>query len=311
MCYVLSCNTPFGRYLVREVKRTSLSFRQHCSMTFKSTGCLAFIEVIHLQAAKGRIWLGAVVGWPIAWCLLLAALAAQLITPMLGPDGITDFYDLAHQAAVSVYFNVSRLTDFSISGLFPILAAGCGGPSSKEFPTSDITIIVPFSAGGGADRVARATAAYSEAGTDVRLRGVPMPGGGAAVGSKFVADAKADGYTLLISPHLVLVGTPLLRDVGYTLDDFAPICALTQINMVLAVSPDRTISSFREFCEMGGKAAIIISDGFAEVGRQDLEDQLFEISQKYDVVYIGPNGLGIIDNFSGLLGYWNSGATLP
>ena len=69
---------------------------------------------------------------------------------------------------------------------------------------------------------------------------------------------------------------------------------------VLAVSPDQVISSFREFCEMGGKGAIIVTDGFAEVGRWDLEDQLLEISRKHDVVYIGPNGLGVIDNFSGL-----------
>jgi len=69
---------------------------------------------------------------------------------------------------------------------------------------------------------------------------------------------------------------------------------------VLAVSPEATIRTFREFCMAGGKGAIIVSDGFAEIGRKDLEDQLVEISQKYGVVYTGPNGLGVIDNFSGL-----------
>ena len=128
-----------------------------------------------------------------------------------------------------------------------LAAACCGRPSSGEFPTNDITIIAPFSAGGGADRIARVTSAYSEAGTDVRIRTVPMPGGGSAVGSKFVADAKPDGYTLLISPHLVLVGTPLLRNVGYTLDDFEPVCILTGLNMVLAVNPDAPWSNLSEF----------------------------------------------------------------
>ncbi len=69
---------------------------------------------------------------------------------------------------------------------------------------------------------------------------------------------------------------------------------------VFAVAPETTISSFRQFCETGGKGAIIVSDGFAEIGRTDLEDQLRAISEQYGVVYIGPNCLGVFDNFSGL-----------
>lgn len=43
-----------------------------------------------------------------------------------------------------------------------------------------------------------------------------------------------------------------------------------------------------------------MSDGFAEIGRTDLEDELRAISEKHGVVYIGPNCLGVFDNFSGL-----------
>ena len=69
---------------------------------------------------------------------------------------------------------------------------------------------------------------------------------------------------------------------------------------VFAVRPDLTIAGFREFCELGGKGAIIVSDGFAEIGRHDLEAELVDISHEHGIVYIGPNGLGIFDNFSGL-----------
>jgi 3-hydroxypropionyl-CoA synthetase (ADP-forming) len=69
---------------------------------------------------------------------------------------------------------------------------------------------------------------------------------------------------------------------------------------VFAVRPELTISGFERFCELGGKGAIIVSDGFAEVGRHDLEDRLKAISRKHNVIYIGPNGLGVFDNFSGL-----------
>lgn len=69
---------------------------------------------------------------------------------------------------------------------------------------------------------------------------------------------------------------------------------------VFAVAPPRTISGFRDFCERGGKGAVIVSDGFAEAGHADLEQELRDISDKHDVVYIGPNGLGVVDNFTGL-----------
>jgi acyl-CoA synthetase (NDP forming) len=69
---------------------------------------------------------------------------------------------------------------------------------------------------------------------------------------------------------------------------------------VFAVNAERTVTIFEEFCKMGGKGAIIFSDGFAEVGRIDLEDRLKEISNTYNVTYIGPNCMGVIDNFSKL-----------
>ena len=69
---------------------------------------------------------------------------------------------------------------------------------------------------------------------------------------------------------------------------------------VFAVSPKRTLEGFEEFCRLGGRGAVIVSDGFAEIGRRDLEDKLKALSRAHDVIYIGPNGLGVIDNFSGL-----------
>ncbi|HCY83720.1 MAG TPA: CoA-binding protein [Desulfobacteraceae bacterium] len=69
---------------------------------------------------------------------------------------------------------------------------------------------------------------------------------------------------------------------------------------VFAVSSERTVAIFEEFCKLGGKGAIIFSDGFAEMGRKDLEDRLVALSETYKVAFVGPNCMGVIDNFSGL-----------
>ncbi len=69
---------------------------------------------------------------------------------------------------------------------------------------------------------------------------------------------------------------------------------------VFAVNPERTVAIFEDFCKLGGKGAIVFSDGFAERGRKDLETRLIELSEQYKVAFIGPNCMGVIDNFSGL-----------
>ena len=69
---------------------------------------------------------------------------------------------------------------------------------------------------------------------------------------------------------------------------------------VFAVNPDATVAGFEEFCQKGGKGAIIISDGFSEAGRADLEKRLMALSEKYRVAYVGPNCMGVIDNHSGI-----------
>ena len=69
---------------------------------------------------------------------------------------------------------------------------------------------------------------------------------------------------------------------------------------VFLIHAEAVVHEFEEFCKIGGKGAIIISDGFAEAGRKDLDEKLFELSRTYGVSYIGPNCLGVINNFIGL-----------
>ncbi|NCD25882.1 MAG: CoA-binding protein [Deltaproteobacteria bacterium] len=69
---------------------------------------------------------------------------------------------------------------------------------------------------------------------------------------------------------------------------------------VFVVNSETVVREFERFCQAGGKGAIIVSDGFAESGRRELEERLRVLSAAHDVAYIGPNCLGIIDNFSGV-----------
>lgn len=70
------------------------------------------------------------------------------------------------------------------------------------------------------------------------------------------------------------------------------------LDMAVVVVPSRLVAQVLDECgRMGVKGAIIISAGFKEVGGDgiDLEQEIQEISLKYDITLVGPNCLGVIN----------------
>jgi len=78
------------------------------------------------------------------------------------------------------------------------LLGGCGSPATKkaEFPTKEITLIVPFSAGGATDIMARHLQPIFKKELNANLVVKNVEGGGSAVGITEVINAKPDGYTV-------------------------------------------------------------------------------------------------------------------
>jgi tripartite-type tricarboxylate transporter receptor subunit TctC len=122
------------------------------------------------------------------------------------------------------------------------------------YPSRNITMIVPFPAGGQADLAARPVAAALE-----RVLGKPVivdnraGGGGGSVGNAQAARAEPDGYTLLmtLSSLAVLPEADRLfnRPVAYEVAQFAPIARVLADPTLLAVpaaSPWKTLAEFVE-----------------------------------------------------------------
>lgn len=65
---------------------------------------------------------------------------------------------------------------------------------------------------------------------------------------------------------------------------------------VIAVKNVIVPKVLKECGEKGVKACIIISAGFSEIGRKDLENEIVKISKEYEIATLGPNCLGLINS---------------
>ncbi len=136
-----------------------------------------------------------------------------------------------------------------LAGLsFALVAGAAGAQTAATYPNRTVTIVVPSTAGGGLDSVARII------GEGLRKHfGQPFvienrPGAATALGAQVVYRAAPDGYTILASPNSPLVFLPLLKkDLNYDASKFTPL-AITGIQpMVLAVKPQFQGKTYADF----------------------------------------------------------------
>jgi tripartite-type tricarboxylate transporter receptor subunit TctC len=132
-----------------------------------------------------------------------------------------------------------------------LLAVTAGPALAQEaFPSRPITMIVPFPPGGVADITGRPTAAALEKALRQPVAVTNRPGAGGAVGNAAVANAKPDGYTILMalsSISVIPAADELFnRKPAYSLDQFAPIALISADPTILVVHPSMPVKSLKE-----------------------------------------------------------------
>ncbi len=118
--------------------------------------------------------------------------------------------------------------------------------TAEKFPTQPIKLIVPWSAGGGTDAIARALAKSGEKHLGVPVIVENKPGGTGALGLGETIKAAADGYTLAILP----VELSFLKDQGIYPFDFSNFTRIMNLNTdpsALTVKADAPWNTLAEF----------------------------------------------------------------
>jgi len=131
-----------------------------------------------------------------------------------------------------------------ISLLFP------AGVMAQDYPTKNITIIVPLAPGGGTDLLARviATKLRDKFGRPVTVEN--RSGAAGNIGAEAVFKAPPDGHTLLFTqPAPLVVNEALYRKLTFQPEEFVPVALVSLQDIMLAVNPAVPAKSLRELID--------------------------------------------------------------
>ncbi|MBT2322096.1 tripartite tricarboxylate transporter substrate binding protein [Variovorax paradoxus] len=132
-----------------------------------------------------------------------------------------------------------------LAGLAGALA--CGAAAAQGWPAKPIRLVVPFSAGGANDLMARAAAEGAS-----KALGQPIvidnkPGAGAALGADIVAKSAPDGYTFLVSAAGVISNSMIKKSLPYKDSDLVPVAMIGLAPSVILVPADAPYKDLKEF----------------------------------------------------------------
>ena len=186
------------------------------------------------------------------------------------------------------------------AAVLPLAQAACSQSSFAQalYPSRNITLIVPFPAGGQADLAARPVAMALE-----RILGKPVivdnraGGGGGSVGNAAAARAEPDGYTLLmtLSSLAVLPEADRLfdRPVAYEVSQFMPIARVLADPTLLAVPASAPWKTAQDFVEDAKKRPGQITYGSSgPYGTLHVAMEMFASSAGIKLLHVPFRGAG-------------------
>lgn len=140
-----------------------------------------------------------------------------------------------------------------VLGALAIGLAACVPAAHAQYPEKPINVIVPFSAGGSADILARMVADHLSRSWKQPVVVQNKPGAGGQIATSYVARSPADGYTLIItSSGTVGVNPYIYKNLSYDpVKDFAHITVLADLPLILVANAE---SRFKTMAQLIAEA---------------------------------------------------------
>src|SRR5690606_8050728 len=122
------------------------------------------------------------------------------------------------------------------------------------YPSKPVTLVVPYTAGGGTDVLARLAASELSTALGQPVIVMNRPGVDGIIGTESVAKAKPDGYTLLVGPSGPMTINPAIhKSLPYSMDNFVPISNIGRLPFFVTVTANLPVNSLRELVDYAKK----------------------------------------------------------
>jgi len=174
------------------------------------------------------------------------------------------------------------------------LAGGTRLAQAQDYPARAVRIVVPVTPGGGSDLFARVIARKLGESWGQSVIVENRPGGGAIIGSEYVARSAPDGYTLLLIASTHAINPSFYKKLPYDpIKDFAPVSLVGETPNILVVHPSLPVRTAADLIALAKKRPGELLFGSAGVGQTThLAGELFKSMARINVVHVPYKGSG-------------------
>jgi tripartite-type tricarboxylate transporter receptor subunit TctC len=172
------------------------------------------------------------------------------------------------------------------------LVAAAGHAAAQAYPVKPVRLVVPFSAGGSTDIVARTLAVKLTEAFGQTVVVDNRAGGGTVIGTEIVARSAPDGYTLLVVPAPFTINPSLLPRLPYDpQNDFTPVTLINTTPLVVVVNPSVPARSVKEFVALAKAKPGMLNFGSSGTGGSNhLAGELFNAMAGVKMVHVPYKG---------------------
>ena len=193
---------------------------------------------------------------------------------------------------------------FGLMGLIAACSGFVQAAPGDDYPNKPIRIIVTVPPGGAADFIARVVGTRLSQNLGVPVLVENRAGASGTIAAAFVAQAEADGYTLLqnsITTHGI--GPYVFPKLPYdSFKDFTPVSLLAILPVIMAVNAALPVATVDEFVALAkSKPGQLSFASSGNGGAPHLAGELFKIAADIDMLHIPYKGSGpaVVDVASG------------
>ncbi len=186
---------------------------------------------------------------------------------------------------------IARQLVWGVALVLAVAAFAAPAPA-QTYPDRPIKLIVPFPPGGPIDTMARfmTQSLATRLGQSIIIEN--RPGGGATIGTRSVAAAEPDGYTLLFGSSGSLGVSPALySNLDYDpIASFTPIASVAIMQQLMVVRLDIPANTVAEFVEYARARPGQLRYGASLATPPHLMSTMFKVKAGIDCVYVPYKG---------------------